>query len=160
MCVKMTRSLVLMTSLKRNSIEKFMFEEEKPRLYDNTNKYDTCWSSSWQRFLITLVFTGKICFTSKLSATKNSRKFSFCFCILVKCTKPKKKASKFDFQILSWFQDENAKRQEFLCVRTRFCWQTTFWSLLHFQSSFRLFLVAVFSVSELLQSCLETTRQK
>ena len=65
-----------------------------------------------------------------------------------------KKASKFDFQILSWFQDENAKRQEFLCVRTRFCWQTTFWSLLHFQSSFRLFLVAVSSVSELLQSCL------
>ena len=108
----MTRSLVLMTSLKRNSIEKFMFEEEKPLLYDNTNKYDTCWSSSWQRFLITLVFTGKICFTSKLSATKNSRKFSFCFCILVKCTKPKK-ASKLDFQILSWFQDENAKRQEF-----------------------------------------------
>lgn len=81
-------------------------------------------------------------------------KFFFGFCIydfFVKCTEPKR----LDFLlILSWFQDWNTDHKEFLCVRTRFCWQTTFWSLLHFQSFFRLFLVAVSSVSELLQSCL------
>ena len=120
MCVKMTRSLVLMTSLKRNSIEKFMFEEEKPLLYDNTNKYDTCWSSSWQRFLITLVFTGKICFTSKLSATKNSRKFSFCFCIFVKCTKPKKKLQSLIFRFCPGF------RTKMLNVRNFYAWEPDF----------------------------------